>query len=104
MQVTFLLLKRGNKDLDECDTLLRVLRAVHEEFVVPMLLEFRGLFAKRAANALTELQLRSGPARVEIGKAFSAKVFHLREEFLELSDATGEFFNRGSFGPRAGLF
>ena len=34
MQVTFLLLKRGNKDLDECDTLLRVLRAVHEEFVV----------------------------------------------------------------------
>jgi hypothetical protein len=99
LQVTFLLLKCGHKDLDQGDALLRVLRAVHEEFVVPMLLEFRGLFAKRAANALAELQLRSGPGRVEIGEAFSAKVFHLREEFLELPDATGELFNRGSFGP-----
>jgi hypothetical protein len=42
-----------------------------------MLLEFRGFLAKRAANALTELQLCSGPGRVEIGEAFSAKVFHL---------------------------
>ena len=99
MEVTFLLLKCGNKDLDQGDALLRVLGAVHEEFVVPMLLEFRGLFAKRASNALAELQLCSGPGRVEIGEAFSAKVFHLREEFLELSDATGKFFNRGSFGP-----
>ena len=104
MQVKFLLLKCGNKGFDQGDTLLRVLRAVHEKSVVPMLLEFRGLLAKRAANALTELQLCSGPGRVEIGEAFSAKVFHLCEEFLELSDATGEFFNRGSFGPRAGLF
>ena len=71
---------------------------------MPMFLEFRGLLAKRTANALTELQLCSGPARVEIGEAFSAKVFHLCEEFLELSDATGELFNRGSFGSRAGLF
>lgn len=69
-----------------------------------MLLEFQGLFAKRAVNALTELQLCSGPGRVDIGEAFSAKVFHLCEEFLELSDATGELFNRGSFGPRTGLF
>ena len=104
MKITFLLLKRGNKGLNECDALLRLLRAVRKKFGVPMLLEFLGLFAKRATNALTELQLRSGPARVEIGKAFSAKVFHLCEEFLEVSDATGELFNRGSFGPRAGLF
>ena len=99
MEVTFLLLKCGNKSLDQGDALLRVLVAVHEEFVVSMLLEFRGLFAKRASNALAELQLCSGPGRVEIGEAFSAKVFHLREEFLELPDATGKFFNRGSFGP-----
>ena len=104
MQITLLLLKRGNKGLDECDALLRLLGAVRKKFGVPMLLEFRGLFAKRATNALTELQLRSGSARVEVGKAFSAKVFHLCEEFLEVSDATGELFNRGSFGPRAGLF
>lgn len=89
MQVAFLLLKRGNKCLDQGDALLHVLRAVHKKFGVPMLLEFRGLFAKRAANALTELQLCSGPARVEIGEAFSAKVFHLCEEFPELPDATG---------------
>ena len=104
MQLTFLLLKRGNKGLDEGDALLRLLRAIHEEFVVPMLLEFRRLLAKRAANALTELQLCSGPGCVEIGEAFSAKVFHLCEEFLEISDTTGELFNRGSFGPRTGLF
>ena len=104
MQVKFLLLKCGNKGFDQGDTLLRVLRAVHEKSVVPMLLEFRGLLAKRAANALTELQLCSGPGRVEIGEAFSAKVFHLCEEFMELSNATGELFNRGSFGSRAGRF
>ncbi len=103
MQVTFLLLKRGNKGLDQGDALLRVLRAIHEEFVVPMLLEFWGLLAKRTANALAELQLCSGPGRVEIGEAFLPKVFHLRKEFLELSDAPGQFFNRSSFGPRARL-
>jgi hypothetical protein len=104
LQVTFLLLKRGNKGPDQGDALLRVLRAVHEKSVVPMLLEFRGFVAKRAANALTELQLCSGPARVEIGEAFSAKVFHLCEELLEHSGATGELFNRGGFGARAELF
>ena len=104
MKITLLLFKRGNKGLDECDALLRLLRAVHEKSMVPMLLEFRGFLAKRATNTLTELQLCSGPARIEIRKTFSAKVFHLREEFLELSDATRELFNRGSFGPRAGRF
>jgi hypothetical protein len=104
LQVTFLLLKCDNKGLDQGDALLRVLRAVHEKSMVSMLLEFRGFLAKRAANALTELQLCSGPARIEIGEAFSAKVFHLREEFLELSDATGKLFNRGGFGARADLF
>jgi hypothetical protein len=104
LQVTFLLLKRGNEGLDEGDALLRLLRAVHEEFVMPMLLKFRRLLAKRAANALTELQLRSGPGRVNIGKAFTAKVCHLSEEFLEIPDTTGELFNRGAFRPRAGLF
>ena len=104
MKITFFLLERGNKDLDVRNALLRLLRTVHKKFCVPMLLELRGLFAKRAANALTELQLRSGPARVEIGKAFSAKVFYLCEKFLKVSDATGEFFNRGSFGPRARRF
>ena len=103
MQVEFLLLKCGNKGLDQGDALLRVLGAIHEKSVLPMLLEFRGFLAKRAANALTELQLCSRPARVEIGKAFSAKVFHLCEEFLKLSNATGELFNRGDFGARAGL-
>ena len=83
---------------------MRGLRTVHEKSVVPMLLEFRGFLAKRETNALTELQLCSGPARVEIGEAFSAKVFHLCEEFLELSDTTGELSNRDSFGPQARLF
>lgn len=104
MQLTFLLLKRGNESLDEGDALLRLLRAVHEEFVMPMFLKFRRLLAKRAANALTELQLRSCPGRVKIGEAFTAKVFHLCEEFLEISDTTGELFNSGSFRPRTGLF
>jgi hypothetical protein len=57
LQLTFFLLKRGNKGLDQDDALLRALGAVREEFVEPMLLKFRGLFAKRAANALAELQL-----------------------------------------------
>ena len=104
MQVKFLLLKRGNKGLDQCDALLRVLRAAHEKSVVPMLLEFRGFLAKRAANALTELQLRSRLGRVEIREAFSAKVCNLCEEFLELSNTAGELFNRGGFGARSGLF
>ena len=103
MEVPFLLLKRGNKGFDQGDALLCILRAVHEEFVVPMLLEFRGFLAKRTANAFTELQLCPGPGRVEIGKALLAKVFHLCKEFLKLSDTPGELFNRGSFGPRAGL-
>ena len=72
--------------------------------MVPMLLEFRGFLAKREANALTELQLCSCLTRVEIREAFSAKVFYLCEEFLELFDTAGELFNRGGFGARAGLF
>jgi len=104
LQITFFLLKCGNKSLDEGDALLRTLRAVHEKSVVPMLLEFTGFLAKRAANALAELQLCSRPGCVEIGKALSAKVFHLCEKFLEVSDATGELFNRGSFGPRSRRF
>ena len=98
MQVTFLLFKCGNKGFDQGDALLGVLRAVHEEFVVPMLFVLRRLFAKRAANALAELQLCSGSGGIEIGEAFSAEVFHLGEEFLEFSDVTVEFFNRGGFG------
>ena len=104
MNITFFLLKRGNKSLDESDALLRLLRTTHEELVVPMLLEFRGLLAKRATNALTKLQLCSGPRRVEIGEAFSTKVFYLCKEFLKVSDATGELFYRGGFGPQTGLF
>ncbi|MEP6960390.1 MAG: hypothetical protein ABI980_16815 [Nitrospirota bacterium] len=71
---------------------------------MPVLLEFRGFLAKGATNALTKLQFCSGPGRVEIGEAFSAKVFHLRKEFLKVSDTTSELFNRGSFGSQAGLF
>lgn len=99
-----LLLKGGNHGLDQGDALLRSLRAVHEELVVPMFLEFLGLFAKCAANAFPELQLCSGPGCVKVGEAFSAKVFYLREEFSECSDAAGEFFNRGGFGASTGLF
>ncbi|MGH7181007.1 MAG: hypothetical protein ACREJN_03405 [Nitrospiraceae bacterium] len=55
MEITFLLFKRSNEILDECDALLCFLRATHEEFVVPMFLEFRGFFTKRATDALTEL-------------------------------------------------
>ena len=98
MQVEFLLFKRDNKGLDQGDALLRVLRAAHEKSVVPMLLEFRGFLAKRAANALTELQLCSRLGRIEIREALSAKVFHLCEEFLEISDTTVELFNRGGLG------
>jgi hypothetical protein len=72
LQVKFLLLKRGNKGLDQSDAFLRILRAVHEKSVVPMLLKLRRLLAKRAANALAELQLCSGLACIEIGEAFSA--------------------------------
>jgi hypothetical protein len=100
LQVPFFLLKRGNQVFDQGDALLRVLRAVHEKSMVPMRLVFRGLLAKRAADALTQLQLCSCYCRVEIREAFSAKIFHLREEFLEISSATGELFNRGGFGAR----
>ena len=55
MKITFLLLKRSNEILDECNALLCFLRATHEEFVVPMFLEFRGLLTKRSTDALTEL-------------------------------------------------
>ena len=104
MQVTFFLFQCGNERLDQSDALPRLLRTVHEKSVVTVLLEFWRFLAKRAANTLTELQLCSGPGRVEIGEAFLAKVFYLREEFPECSDATGELFNRSSFGTGAGLF
>jgi hypothetical protein len=98
LQVPFLLLKRGNEIFDQGDALLRVLRAVHEKSMVPMLLVLRGLLAKRAEDALTELQLCSCYCRVEIREAFSAKIFHLRKEFLEISGATSELFNRDGLG------
>jgi hypothetical protein len=104
LQVSFLLLNRGNKRLNQGDALPRVLRAVHEKPMVPMLLVFRGLFAKHAADALTELQLSSRYCRVDIWETFSAKVFHLRKELLEIPGATGELFNRGGFGTRTELF
>src|SRR5205085_9351468 len=63
-----------------------------------------GFFAKGATDTLTKLLLCSGPGRVEIGEAFSAKVLHLREKFLEVSNSTSELFYRGSFGPHARLF
>ena len=69
-----------------------------------MFLELRRFLAKRAANTFAELQLCSCPGRVEIGKAFSAQVFHLCEKFLEVSNTAGEFFNRGGFGPHARRF
>ena len=55
MKITFFLLKPSNEILDEYDALLRFLGATHEEFVVPMFLEFRGLLPKRSTDALTEL-------------------------------------------------
>ncbi len=61
-------------------------RAAHEKSVVPMLLEFRGFLAKRAANALAEMQFCSRLGSVGIREAFPAKVFHLCEKFLELSN------------------
>jgi len=104
LQVSFLLLNHGNKRLHQGDALPRILRTVHEKSMVPMLLVFRGLFAKRAADALTELQLCSCYCRVDIWEAFSAKVLHLCKEFLEISGATGELFNRGGLGANSELF
>lgn len=77
LQITLFLLECGNQGLDQGDALLRLLRAVHEEFVLPVLLKLRRFLAKYAADALAELQLCSRPRRVEIGEAFSAKIFHL---------------------------
>jgi hypothetical protein len=71
---------------------------------MPMFLEFSGFFTKRSTDALTELQFCSGSGRIYIGEAFSAKVFHLCEEFLKVCDTTGKFFYRGGFSPQAGLF
>ena len=104
MHVKFFLFQCGNKRLDQGDALPRLLRGVHEKPVMTMFLEFRGSLTKCAANAFTELQLCSGPACVKIRKALSAKVFHLCEEFLEFSNATREFFNRGNLGPHARRF
>jgi hypothetical protein len=103
VKITFLLLKPGNEILDECNALLRFRRVTHEKFVMPVFLELRGFLAKRSTDALTELQLCPGSSRIEIGEAFSAKVFHLREKFLKVSDTTSEFFYRGGFDPQAGL-
>jgi hypothetical protein len=102
--VKFLLLQCGNKGLNQGDALPRLLRGVHEKSMVAMLLEFLGLFTKRAANALTELQLCSGYCRVDIRETFPAKILHLRKEFLEISGDTGELFNSGGFGARTDLF
>lgn len=99
-----LLLKRGDQGLDEADALLCRLRAVHEEFVVSMGFKLRRLFAECAANTFPELELCSGPGRVQIGEAFSPKVFYLSEKFPECADAAGELFNCGGFGASAGLF
>lgn len=104
MQITFFLLDRRNKGLDEGDTLPRVFRAVHEKSVVPVLLKLSRLLAKRAANTLAELQVGSRLGRIEIGETFSAEIFHLREKFLEVSYPTSKIFNRGDFGPRARRF
>ena len=103
MQLKLLLFQCGNKGLNQGDALLSLLGAAHEKSVVTMLLEFRGFLTKCAANTFTELQLNSGPTRVEIGEAFPAQVFHLCKKFLELSCATGEIFNRGDFGASASL-
>jgi hypothetical protein len=71
--------------------------------MMPMLLVFGGFLAKYSANALTELQFHSGLGRVEIGEPFSTEVFHLREKFLKVPDATSELLYRGSLRTRAGL-
>ena len=55
MKITFLLLKLSNEILDECNALLCFLRTTHEEFVVPMFLEFRRFLTERSTDALTEL-------------------------------------------------
>ncbi len=103
MQLKLLLFQCGNEGLNQGDALPRLLRAAHEKFAMTMFLEFRGFLAKCAANTFTELQLSSGSARVEIGKAFPAQVFHLCKKFPELSCATGEVFNHGEFGASAEL-
>ena len=69
MQLKLLLFQRGNKGLNQGDALSRLLSIAHEKSVVTMLLELRGFLTKCAANTFTELQLSSGPARVEVGKA-----------------------------------
>jgi hypothetical protein len=104
LQVSLLLLNRGDNCLDKSDALPCILRTVHEKSIVPMLLVFRGLFAERAADALTELQLCSGYCRVDIRETFPAQVFHLRKKLLEISGATSEFFNRDGFGACTELF
>lgn len=103
MQLKLLLFQGGNEGLNQGDALPRLLRAAHEKFAMTMFLEFLGFLTKYAANTFTELQLSSGPARVEIGKAFPAQVFHLCKKFPELSCATGEVFNHGDFGASAEL-
>jgi hypothetical protein len=103
LQVKFLPFQCGNKGLNQSDALSRLLRAAHEKSVVTMLLEFRGFLTKCAANTFTELQLSSGPARVEIRKAFPAQVFHPCKKLLELSRTTGEIINHGGFGASASL-
>lgn len=104
MLIKLLLFQCSNKGLNQGDTLPRLLRGVHEKSMVTVLLEFRGLFTERPANALTKLQVCSSPGRIKIGEAFSAKVCHLCKKFLELSNATGKVFNRGHFGPHARRF
>jgi hypothetical protein len=104
LQVKFFLFQCGNERLDQGDALPRLLRSIHEKPVMTMLLEFRGSLTKRAANAFTELQFCPSPGRVKIREAFSAKVFHLCEEFLELSSATGKLFDRDRFSPHARRF
>ena len=103
MQLKLLLFQCSNKGLNQSDALLSLLWAAHEKSVVTMLLEFRGFLTKCAANTFTELQLSSGSARVEIGKAFPAQVFHPCKKLLELSRATGEIINHGGFGSSASL-
>jgi hypothetical protein len=63
-------------------------------------LKFRGFLSKRAFDAFAKLKLRPRQRSLEVGKAFTAQIFKLRDKGLELFDALSEVVDRKRFRPR----
>lgn len=69
------------------------------KFVVPITVEFRGALTEDPADAFAELKFGFSPRGILIGKSLLAEILDDGQEFLELGDPAGDFFDLNRFGP-----